>query len=88
MTSISTVTRSDPLTLGVAFLDGTDFEDCIRYAISIGGDSDTIGCIAGSIAEAYYGVPQEIRRRAMEYLPDSFKEVLREFENRYGSKVL
>ena len=72
----------------MAFLDGTDFEDCIRYAISIGGDSDTIGCITGSIAEAYYGVPQEIRRRAMEYLPDSFKEVLREFENRYGSKVL
>ena len=72
----------------VAFLDGTDFEDCIRYAISIGGDSDTIGCITGSIAEAYYGVPRDIRERAMEYLPKSFKEVLHDFESRFGYKDL
>lgn len=72
----------------VAFLDGTDFEDCIRYAISIGGDSDTIGCITGSIAEAYYGVPRDIRKRATEYLPKSFKEVLHDFESRYGYKNL
>lgn len=40
-----------------AFLDGTDFEDCIRTAISLGGDSDTLACITGSIAEAFYGIP-------------------------------
>ena len=60
----------------VAFLDGTDFEDCIRCAISIGGDSDTIGCITGSIAEAFYGVPLDIRNRAMEYLPNWIKKIL------------
>ena len=57
----------------VAFLDGEDFEDCIRNAISIGGDSDTIGCITGSIAEAYYGVPEEIREVALGYIPEEFK---------------
>ena len=67
----------------VAFLDGEDFEDCVRNAISIGGDSDTIGCITGSIAEAYYGIPQLFRERGMAYLPDVFKFVLTEFEERY-----
>ena len=68
----------------VSFLDGNDFEDCVRNAISIGGDSDTIGCITGSIAEAFYGVPVELRERAMLYLPDGFKTVITEFENKYG----
>ena len=44
----------------VAFLDGNDFEDCLRNAVSIGGDSDTLACITGSIAEAYYGIPRDI----------------------------
>ena len=70
----------------VAFLDGTDFEDCIRNAISIGGDSDTIGCITGGIAEAFYGVPAEIREKALTYLDDGLKRILNEFENRYGTK--
>ena len=68
----------------VSFLDGNDFEDCVRNAISIGGDSDTIGCITGSIAEAFFGVPVELRERAMLYLPDGFKTVITEFENKYG----
>ena len=67
----------------VAFLDGVDFEDCIRNAISIGGDSDTIGCITGSIAEAFFGVPNEIREKAMSYLPDNFKETVETFEAKY-----
>lgn len=50
----------------VAFLDGEDFEDCIRNAISIGGDSDTLACITGSIAEAYYGIPEELYNEAYE----------------------
>ena len=47
-----------------AFYESTSFEDAIRNAISIGGDSDTLGAIAGSIAEAYYGVPDEMVRVA------------------------
>lgn len=70
----------------VAFLDGTDFEDCIRNAISIGGDSDTIGCITGGIAEAFYGVPADIKDKALTYLDDGLTRILGEFENRYGTK--
>lgn len=70
----------------VAFLDGKDYEDCVRNAISIGGDSDTIGCITGSIAEAFYGVPTEIRDRAMTYLPKEFQRILIAFEKKFGYK--
>lgn len=66
----------------VAFLDGIDFEDCIRNAICIGGDSDTIACMTGSIAEAYYGVPDRIRQEVLKYLPDSFIKVINKFESR------
>lgn len=65
------------------FLDGSDFEDCIRNAVSIGGDSDTIGCITGSIAEAFFGVPKEMRNKAMEYLPKKLIDVMDEFESKY-----
>ena len=72
----------------VAFLDGTDFEDCIRNAISIGGDSDTLGCITGSIAEAFFGIPKEIYDKGLEFLTPHFKNVVREFEGKYGNKVI
>ena len=72
----------------VAFLDGTDFEDCIRNAISIGGDSDTIACITGSIAEACYGVPIEIVYKALSYLDVGLSVTLKLFESRYGSKII
>lgn len=52
----------------IAFLESTDFEDAIRNAISLGGDSDTLAAITGSIAEAAYGVPQEIADKALSYL--------------------
>ena len=58
------------------FLIGYGFEDIIRNAISIGGDSNTIACIAGSIAEAYYGVSDEIKK---EYLPECFADVMDKF---------
>lgn len=58
------------------FFESTSYEDTIRNAISIGGDSDTIGAIAGGIAEAYYGIPEEIKEKAMSYLDDNFKKVL------------
>ena len=57
----------------VAFLESTDFIDAIRNAVSIGGDSDTIAAITGSIAEAFYGVPEEVREKALPYL-DSFQQ--------------
>lgn len=71
----------------VAFIDGADFEDCIRNAISIGGDSDTLACITGSIAEAYYGIPQALYDKALRYLTPHFIDVIKEFEARYGHKI-
>lgn len=59
------------------FLESNDFEDAIRNAISIGGDSDTIAAITGSIAEAYYGVDEELRETALSYLDD---DLLDEYE--------
>lgn len=70
-----------------AFFESTDFEDAIRNAISIGGDSDTIGAITGSIAQAYYGIPDKIRAEAVKYLDEYLLDVLNEFENRYPSKI-
>ena len=66
-----------------AFFESTSFEDAIRNAISIGGDSDTIAAITGGIAEAYYGVPEELRDQAMRYLDDPQKEILIAFCEKY-----
>jgi len=63
-----------------AFLESTSFEDAIRNAISIGGDSDTIAAITGSIAEAYYGVPLALRNRALSYLDVNLKKIITDFE--------
>jgi ADP-ribosylglycohydrolase len=61
----------------IAFLESHDFVSTIQNAISIGGDSDTIACIAGSIAEAYYReIPQELVDFADERLPDEMKKIL------------
>ena len=65
-------------------LEATSFEDAVRNAVSIGGDSDTIGCITGGIAEALFGIPDDIRRQGMAYLPKELKAVVDEFEARYG----
>lgn len=67
-------------------LEAKDFEDAVRNAISIGGDSDTIGCITGSIAEALYGIPNDIRQKGLSYLPNEFKKVIDEFEDKFGNK--
>lgn len=66
-----------------AFFEATDFEDAILNAISVGGDSDTLAAITGSIAEAYFGVPGEIRDVALQYLDEPMLRVLNEFEMRY-----
>lgn len=66
------------------FLESTSFEDAIRNAISIGGDSDTIACITGGIAEAYYGIPKEIKEKALNYLDDNLRGVIDEFYKIYN----
>lgn len=71
----------------MAFIESNSFEDSIRNAISIGGDSDTIAAITGSIAEAYYGIPTEIRKHAITFLDDVLLKILVEFENKYPSKI-
>lgn len=67
-----------------SFLESSSYEDAVRNAISIGGDSDTIAAIAGSIAEAYYGVPAEIRNHALTFLDEYLLSILNQFENKYG----
>ena len=59
-----------------AFLESCDFEDAIRNAVSLGGDSDTIAAMTGSIAQAAYGIPPEIERMALSYLDRPLQEVL------------
>ena len=68
----------------VCALEAKDFEDAIRNAVSIGGDSDTIGCITGGIAEALFGIPGDIRAKGLSYLPQELKDVVEEFELKYG----
>lgn len=63
-----------------AFFESTGFEDCIRNAVSIGGDSDTVAAIAGGVAEAYYSVPDEIFAMASEYMDDFQKQIVYDFE--------
>lgn len=64
----------------IAFLESDSFEDAIRNAISLGGDSDTLAAITGSIAEAAYGVPEPIAERAWGYLAEPLREVLRRWQ--------
>ena len=66
----------------VCFAQSDGFEDAVRNAVSIGGDSDTIGAIAGSLAEAHYGIPADIRRRALGYLDSAMTAVVGEFQSR------
>ena len=70
----------------VSFLESENFEDAIRNAISIGGDSDTLGAITGSIAEAAYGIPEDIKEKAINYLDNEIKEVYNSWINFLDSK--
>lgn len=70
----------------MAFLESNSFEDAIRNAISIGGDSDTLAAITGGIAEAYYGIPDSIRRQAIPFLDERQAKILAEFETVYPPK--
>lgn len=69
----------------IAFLDSRDYEDAIRKAISLGGDSDTLACIAGGIAQAYYrSIPPEIVNTVRGILPEEFWRIVDKFNQRFG----
>jgi ADP-ribosylglycohydrolase len=70
-----------------AFLESTDYEDAIRLAISLGGDSDTLACITGGIAEAFYGnVPSQIAENVRSILPGELLNVIAKFSAKYRGK--
>ena len=71
-----------------AFLEGNDFEDVIRTAVSLGGDCDTLTCIAGGIAEAFYGVPDEISAEGYKRLNADMREVLGRFYAQLAEKLI
>jgi ADP-ribosylglycohydrolase len=68
-------------------LESPDFEDATRNAIPLGGDSDTLAAITGSIAEAAYGIPQKIRDKAISYLDEPLKDVLRRWRKQFPYPV-
>ena len=68
------------------FFEGSDYEDVIRNCISIGGDSDTLAAIAGSIAEAYYGIPERLLAKLPEYLDEYLLKIARQFYSRLADK--
>ena len=70
-----------------AFFESVGFEDAIRNAVSIGGDSDTIAAITGGIAEAYYGIPADLRKHALTFLDKTQLDILNSFEAKFGMIV-
>jgi ADP-ribosylglycohydrolase len=69
----------------IAFLDSDSYEDAVRNAISLGGDSDTLACITGGIAEAYYGpVSPRIRNKVQECLTEDLWQITAQFCRRHG----
>jgi ADP-ribosylglycohydrolase len=71
----------------IAFLESTSFEDAIRNAVSLGGDADTLACITGGIAHAYYGsVPKEIEETVLELLDSRLKKIFMQFGEKYLSQ--
>lgn len=65
-----------------SFLEGNNFEDCVRNAICLGGDADTLAAMTGSIAEAYYGIPKEYEQKIGVYLDDNLNSVVETFYNK------
>ena len=71
-----------------AFFESTSFEDAVRNAVSIGGDSDTIAAIAGSVAEAYWGVPKLFADKALALIEPEMAQVVQTFWHQYGGNIL
>ena len=70
----------------IAFLESVSFEDALRNAVSLGGDSDTLACITGGIAEAFYGMPQELRDETLKRLPEDIQEAYELFRWNIGQR--
>ena len=68
----------------ICALDSSSFEDAVRSAVSLGGDADTLGAIAGSVAEAIHGIPDNLIEQARPYLDESFLPLIEEFYSRVG----
>ena len=64
----------------ICFLEGNNYEDVIRKAISLNGDTDTMACIAGGIAEAFYGIPDNISAKINEYLPGEMLNIVEQYK--------
>lgn len=71
----------------ICFLESNSYEETVRKAISLGGDSDTLACIAGSIAEAYYGIPYNINKNIYRYLPGTMIKIVQQFENKTRKEI-
>ena len=78
----ATCQRSVPEALE-CFFESTDFEDTVRNAISLGGDADTLAAIAGSVAEAFYGIPDNIKNTVFEYLDGVLTDYYRSWHDKY-----
>ena len=70
----------------IAFLESVSFEDALRNAVSLGGDSDTLACITGGIAEAFYGMPQELRDETLKRLPEEMRATYELFRWNIGQR--
>ena len=71
-----------------AFLEADGYEDAFRNAISLGGDADTLACIAGAVAGSYYGVPPDIAVEVLRRLDDPLRNIVARFSERFGGGVL
>lgn len=76
-------TNSSQIECLQAFFESESFEDAIRNAVSIGGDSDTIAAITGAVAEAYYGIPDYLKETALSYLDERLLGITERFEANY-----
>ena len=71
----------------IAFLESTGFEDALRNAVSLGGDSDTLACITGGIAEAFYGMPPELQQETLKRLPEEMQAAYELFRQNLERKM-
>jgi ADP-ribosylglycohydrolase len=74
-----------PIVFGI-INHANNFEEALRYAIAVGGDSDTIGAIVGAIAEAIWGIPENIAQEALHYLPEPMRKVIDDFHHALNDK--
>ena len=71
----------------IAFLESTGFEDALRNAVSLGGDSDTLACITGGIAEAFYGMPSELQQETLKRLPEEMRAAYELFRQNFERRM-